>query len=194
MKLSKTTILGSCLLALSVSAAHAGPAVVGTFVADPGKTDLFFTMASCSKAKELVYGHTITLWQDGTFEQALDLDGAQPANPDLVLYGAWSEPKPGRIEMLYDGDVTEGATGPESWGWLITLAQQSLKPACNNLDIRLQNATVRVKTLTLQLNGKGKGDRGTLQVNIDSYGTGSSTRPGKIGINMKAKGAFNRDL
>lgn len=192
MKSFKTTILGSCLLALSVSAVHAGPAVVGTFVADPGKTDMFFTMASCSKAKELVYGHTITLLEDGTFEQALDLDGAQPASPDLVMYGAWSEPKPGRIEMLYQGDITEGADGLESWGSLITLAQQSLKPACNNLDIRLQYATVRVNKLTLHLNGKG--DRGSLQVDIDSYGTGSSTRPGKIGINMKAKGAFNRDF
>lgn len=188
MKILKTVLLagGLAALTLQASGAVADPGVVGTFVADVGKSRISTGMNGCGRDKARAYGHTITLYDDGTFEEGLDLTGDDVA--DVQTSGLWEEPREGYIAMIYSGDISQGSPGLGAWGALFQSFETSLREQCEDASVNIQYATVTVKKQWLKLNRKR--NRGEVASDIQAYAQGGYVNPGKAKRVVHAKGVF----
>lgn len=189
MKILKTVLLAGSLAALALQASVATAAdanVVGTFVADVGKSRISTGMNRCGRDKSKAFGHVITLYDDGTFQEGLDLTGDDVA--DVQTSGLWKEPKEGYIAMIYSGDISQGSLGAGAWGALFQSFETSLREQCEDASINIQYATVTVKKQWLKLNKKRT--RGEVATEIHAYAQGGYVNPGKAKRSVHAKGAF----
>lgn len=186
MKTMKTAVLAGCFCAVFATAAQAGPNVVGTFVADVGKSKLTASMKGCGKSAAKPFGHKITLYDNGTFQEDIDLNGDDVA--DSVTTGLWAEPRPNKIGMIYDGDIALGTGGTGGWAALLNETEASLRQECTDNSVGVLLATVKVKKLSLSLNKRR--DRVVFTSEIEAYAQGGFTGIGAVHLSAHAKGNY----
>lgn len=188
MKIVKMAVLAGCLGVALVSSAQATtiPNVVATFVADVGKSRLSSSMKGCGRTATKPFGHKITLYDNGTFEQDIDLNGDDVA--DSVTTGLWVEPRPGKIAMIYDGDIALGAGGTGGWAALFSQAEASLRQQCTDNSVGVLLGTVYTKRLSLTLNKQR--NRAVFASEIDAYAQGGFTGIGAVRLIAHAKGNY----
>jgi hypothetical protein len=188
MKSVRAAILAGCLGVALISSAQATaiPNVVGTFVADVGKSRLVSAMKGCKRSATKPFGHKITLYDNGTFKQEIDLNGDDIA--DSVTTGLWVEPRPGKIAMIYDGDIALGAGGTGGWAALLGEAEASLRQQCTDNSVGVLLGTIYAKRLSLTLNKQR--DRAVFASEIDAYAQGGFTGIGAVRLAAHAKGNY----
>jgi hypothetical protein len=187
MKIIKTMMLSGCISAFVASSAQAiSVPVIGTFRADVGKSTLSLSMHGCGKVVTKAFGHTITLYSDGTFQQAIDLNGDTVS--DVSTSGIWEEPREGEISMLYDGDISEGAAGAGAWGEVFRTFEGSLREQCKDISVNVLAATMSVKKLSMKINKKR--NQASMSSEIDAYAKGVGSGTGKFSGKVNASGDF----
>lgn len=188
MRTMKAAVLAGCLGVTLVSSAQATtiPNVVATFLADVGKSRLSSSMKGCGRSAAKPFGHKITLYDNGTFQEDIDLNGDDVA--DSVTTGLWSEPRAGKIAMIYDGDIALGAGGTGGWAALFTQAEASLRLECTDNSVGVLLSTVKVKKLSITLNKQR--NRAVFASEIDAYAQGGFTGIGAVRLVAHAKGNY----
>lgn len=188
MKIFRTVMLSGCAYLFAASSVHAEiPAPFsGTFREDPGGSKLSLSMGGCGRTEAKAYSHSITLYSDYTFQQAMDLDDDDVS--DVTTSGVWVQQREGEISLLYDGDLSQGTAGTGAWGEVLRKFESELREQCRDATANVLVATVDVKKLSMKLNKKRT--RATISSEITGYAMNRRGDARKFTSKMNASGSF----
>lgn len=182
--------VGITAAALTLNVQAQGSTVYGSFVADPGKSQMTTMRKGCGSRKEQAYYHQIELMSDNKFVESIYISGIH--TPDLSLTGRWSETKPNRVLLSYDGALNEGADG-DNTGWAVLLGdiERQLSEQCEVAGMSLISAATRLKANTLKVNRSGT--KAKLKLNLKSRSEGGYTKPKAAARIVSAQGKYERN-